>query len=647
MVLLQPWALWGLAAAVIPIWLHLERKRGAKLILLPTTRFLDELQQQRFFSLRVQEWLLLALRLLLVALLVLMAAVPRWEGWSSGAGARTLGILLDISPSTAYRDASGAQRERLLRQAKTLLDAAPIGATIVVGALGGDDSTPPPRAASSAERAYAMLEQMAISGSDTPVVTALDTMLAALSGYGGGALFVVTDLQATAWLSTLEPATAARLRDALLRHGCRLTIAAAPVAKPANLWIDAVDAPVLPRPAGRRLAVSVAISADPAVQAGTGPARVGMSVIDERGAAQEQTVALALRGGLLTGQTTVAFDLEPAPGETVISRQLRVEAQPPPAADPLPQDNTVLLRIPIAAAADVLLVSPENTDLAGKSLRSALAVEQAPEHPRAAPRYNLAAVSRQDLHARHLAGRRLCIMPQDAGLLLSEEQAAWIIDALRGGMGLLWIMGGEASAGGAPLARALGVGAVDVVRERLTARPANAAHPVPRTLAAFPEIAWKDITVQRLLTTELLAAALYEAVSPANVAKPLVVERPYGRGRAILITTGLNAEESSLAAAPQWVALLQETIAYLAAAEQPDAGQTVERYCAPEESRLAPLTSAERAALEKALGCKIASAAMPNSGPLAAGRFYLWPEQVLLLLALACALAETRLANRL
>ena len=78
-----PWALFGLAAALIPILLHLFARREPPTVEFPAVRYLSETARVHQRRLNLQHWLLLLARTLLIVLLVLAAAGPttvaRWR----------------------------------------------------------------------------------------------------------------------------------------------------------------------------------------------------------------------------------------------------------------------------------------------------------------------------------------------------------------------------------------------------------------------------------------------------------------------------------------------------------------------------------------------------------------------------------------
>ena len=73
---LHPWLLVGLAAAGIPIVLHLLERREPPTVVFPAVRYLIAATERHQRRLRLQNWLLLLLRTLLIVFLVLAAAGP-------------------------------------------------------------------------------------------------------------------------------------------------------------------------------------------------------------------------------------------------------------------------------------------------------------------------------------------------------------------------------------------------------------------------------------------------------------------------------------------------------------------------------------------------------------------------------------------
>jgi hypothetical protein len=119
MTFLNPALLFGLLAAAIPILLHLLNLRKLRTIEFSTLTFLKELQRTRIRRIKIRQWVLLALRTLLVALVVMAFSRPTLEGPLAGAlgeRARTTAVfIIDDSYSMTAVDEYG----ELLQQART------------------------------------------------------------------------------------------------------------------------------------------------------------------------------------------------------------------------------------------------------------------------------------------------------------------------------------------------------------------------------------------------------------------------------------------------------------------------------------------------------------------------------------------------
>lgn len=128
MTFLQPLFLAGLAAVTIPLLLHLISRWQSKRIDLGTTRFLLEILHDQAHRKRIRRWLLLVLRMAMIAILALLFARPSLPRTSRRDGDRMRLILVDRSASMAVR--SGASGR--------LIDAAIVKARESMSELGPD-----------------------------------------------------------------------------------------------------------------------------------------------------------------------------------------------------------------------------------------------------------------------------------------------------------------------------------------------------------------------------------------------------------------------------------------------------------------------------------------------------------------------------
>jgi hypothetical protein len=113
---LNPLLLSGLAAAAIPVLIHLFTRRRPRDVPFSSLEFLTEVNQSEIRRLRLKQWLLLLLRTLAVACLALAFARPALRGGAGGgSAASTVVVLLDVSGSM---DALGARGTPLSADAR-------------------------------------------------------------------------------------------------------------------------------------------------------------------------------------------------------------------------------------------------------------------------------------------------------------------------------------------------------------------------------------------------------------------------------------------------------------------------------------------------------------------------------------------------
>lgn len=107
---LNPLVLLALAAAAVPVLLHLLQKRKLRPVEFSTIRFLKEIQKTTVRTIKLRQILLLILRTLIITFIVLAFARPALRGTIGGLGTHahtTVVILLDNSMSMDARNARG------------------------------------------------------------------------------------------------------------------------------------------------------------------------------------------------------------------------------------------------------------------------------------------------------------------------------------------------------------------------------------------------------------------------------------------------------------------------------------------------------------------------------------------------------------
>lgn len=117
MTFLNPFVLFGLAAAAIPILIHLLNKRKLRTIEFSTLTFLKELQKNKMRKITIRQWLLLLLRTLIIIFLVLAFSRPALKGNFGTIGSHATTSLLIILDNTASMDLHN-EKGKYLDQAK-------------------------------------------------------------------------------------------------------------------------------------------------------------------------------------------------------------------------------------------------------------------------------------------------------------------------------------------------------------------------------------------------------------------------------------------------------------------------------------------------------------------------------------------------
>jgi hypothetical protein len=119
---LHPWALAGLAAAAIPILLHLLARREPPTVVFPAVRYLITTTREHQRRLKLQHLLLLLFRTLLIVALVLAAAGPTLpRSGVAGHAPSALVLVVDNSPSSGAVVAGTARLAQLKAAARRVV----------------------------------------------------------------------------------------------------------------------------------------------------------------------------------------------------------------------------------------------------------------------------------------------------------------------------------------------------------------------------------------------------------------------------------------------------------------------------------------------------------------------------------------------
>jgi uncharacterized membrane protein len=123
MIFLNPAILFGLLAASIPVIIHLFNLRKLKKIEFSTLTFLKELQKNKIRKIKLKQWILLALRVLIILFVVMAFARPALQsmqiGGTTSAAKTTAIFVLDDTFSMSVVDQKGSyfnQAKEIIKQ---------------------------------------------------------------------------------------------------------------------------------------------------------------------------------------------------------------------------------------------------------------------------------------------------------------------------------------------------------------------------------------------------------------------------------------------------------------------------------------------------------------------------------------------------
>ena len=226
MTFLNPLFLFGLAAAAIPLIIHLFNFRRPRKIDFSSLTFIKELEKSTMQRVRIKQWLLLLLRTLAIACLVLAFARPTLTGSMVGAlGARAtsaIAIVIDNSRSMALRDSRGAYLDQALNLADGILEVSSQGDEVYLLPVAG----PTDAEGESFEvksLAREAIRSIAIQPAAIPLNERIEqaTQWLAASEHLNKELYLLTDLQQHTFLDSIKIDSLSGLRTYLVPVGDR------------------------------------------------------------------------------------------------------------------------------------------------------------------------------------------------------------------------------------------------------------------------------------------------------------------------------------------------------------------------------------------------------------------------------------------
>ncbi len=519
---LAPWFLAGLAAAALPLWLHLLRRHRQEPRPFSSLMFFEPRTQSSVLHRRLRYLLLLALRLVLLCLLALAFANPYFlVSFHSSSSGPVLVLVLDRSFS--MRSADHLDQARAL--ARRALSAWPSGGPAEVLAL---DAAVSVLAGPTTDRSP--LNAAIASIQPTDLNTSFGALARALRGIESTQhrpldVRLFSDFQRTA----MPPSFA----DLTLPPGVRLT--ASPIAASGPNWtVESVNAPLQIFDAGKkRVTATVAGFNTPA-------SSLPVSLVLDGRVLESKTVAVPANG-----RATVEFQSLDTPygfhrGEVRLT-----------ASDLLPADNAFPFAVERSEPRPALLLYSGNRSRPALFYRTALEAS-------GASGFSLEARSLDQAAGLDLSPFAFVVLSDPGRISPSLDRS--LRSFLRLGRGVLVALGPFAlNAGPTPLAGYTVRGEDQPPRgdASQSAVISDSAHPSLRGLALSEVKFYSSIAVDP---------------GPARVLArladqtPLLLEQSLGSGKILTFASTLDNVANDFPLHPSFVPFVQQTARYLGAA---------------------------------------------------------------------------------
>lgn len=567
--------LYGLAAAAIPILIHLLNRRKRREVRWAAMRFLEAALAKNQRRIRVEQWLLLAIRCLLVLLVVAAMAKPFLESFGNVIpGRRTHRVIVvDASMSMAAKAAGATRFERAKAVASQLVKDSRRGDAVSLVTMGD-----PPRVVvgdpspnlEEVRREVGELTQGAGGVDLEATLEAVDRVLEA-STISQKEVVFLSDLQAASW----RP----RGGDPAGDDGLKRTLAKIEARQPRTTIIDVGQAG-----AGNRAVVGLS-AGTPVITPGA--TVIVTALVKNFGPSPAEGVRVRLTADGRLGpeqvvdlpvgeEVPVAFNQQfPTPGDHVLEASIEEDA--------LPTDDRRLLVAPVRESVRVLLVDgdfkPDSFQAETDFLAAALSPGEAPADQPDPVRVEVVPESR--LARRDLAAYDVVALCNVAQFSPVEVQA--LENFLEQGGGVVVFGGDQVSAenynrllhadgkGLLPAAVAETVG--DPGKKDATFRfdPRGFRHPI---LAAFrnqPDPVVAGLTQARVWTyhkLQLPSDSTAQVALAFDDGNPAVIEAPRRRGRVFQVATPADSAWSNWPAHRSFPPVMHDMIMEAASGRQ-------------------------------------------------------------------------------
>ncbi len=560
-----------LAAAGAPILIHLLFRRKYREMPWAAMEYLLAALKRRGRRLRFEQWLLLAVRTLLIVLLVLAVAEPylKQAGFARTTGGRAHRVLvIDASFSMAYKPTDRSRFDRAKQLAGRIVEESRQGDAFTLVLLA---SPPKVIIGTPALEPGKVLEEIdnlrcGDTTADLPATVATVRRIVERArrenpGLGRHEVYFLSDLQRVAWDPKLSAAAKAEFR----RHSEQLAKTAALVV----IDLGQADA--------ENLAITNVQTLDP-VATTARDVRFEVTLKDfSRRARTRQPVELLLDGRRVAqthvdippgGEASAGFAYRfTAPGD----HSIEVRAS----GDALHVDNHRFMAIPVRQSLRVLCIDghPSGEPFLGASDYLVLAL--CPQDDRSGQGLVEVDLATESALLERDLSRYDCVFLCDVAQFTASE--ARLLDAyLRSGGNLVFFLGegvlaeryNRELAGAAEGLRILPARLDQVAPQGVySINPLEYRHPMVRAFRGRAKAGLSKTPIFRYYKLVVPKDSNAEVVLRTTTGDPLVVEERIHRGRVVMVGTSANTSWTPMPLWPSFVPLVQEMLTFCAGGE--------------------------------------------------------------------------------
>ena len=563
-----PWLLGGLALAGLPILIHLLHRQKHHVMDWAAMKWLLAAMRKNQRRILIEQWILLALRTAIIALIVLAMMKPVFEQtqglFAVLAPNKHHIIVIDNSLSMQYGEGNLSRFERAKEMASAILDDARQGdlASVIV-------MTSPPTVLVGDASPYLVAVAEEIDGitpyDGTARIDQITEPLAQISKASPVSrrqIYLITDMQRSTWLGEGDRVDVDELKRRLveLSEKAEFTI------------LDTSGA------ANPNIAVTEIRQLDPVAMQGR-PIVIRAGVTNfGRAAVSDIPVELRIDDQV---EATQNISLDPGESKFVTFSPTLTRAGDTPievrvSGDPLPTDNARWLIARVRESLRVLVVDGQPSGEPFRSESDYLRVALAPIREDGSPDFVHVAVKLEsDLLEENLDRWDIVVLANVAQL--TEAESKTLSDYVRRGGGLIFFLGGQtniASYNRVLFAEGKGLLPVELLGLSDEPKPQSPGHSFDPKGYAHPLVAdFRDHEEAGLLTTKIMRhikAKLPEG-STAEVAlgydtgEPALVISSFGRGKVGVVTTSADLDWNTWAISPSYLPVMQQLVQILAA----------------------------------------------------------------------------------